>query len=181
MTPAVAKAIALLRETERDFLAMTGSLTPEQWQRQSSPGRWPIAGIAEHIAHVERRLAQRVRDACEAPVNPDAETLTAGKENLLEALLLRRDHPAEAPAAVLPTGGAAPGEIVAAFRQERASTLALAESLPPGLENRTLLSPFAVFGHLNPYQWLVYIPLHQMRHHLQMEQEALACGFQLSR
>jgi hypothetical protein len=48
------------------------------------------------------------------------------------------------------------------------STLKFIETTDQPLKAHTLDHPFPVFGTLNAYQWLLYIPAHNLRHNKQI-------------
>jgi len=45
------------------------------------------------------------------------------------------------------------------------------------LKEHTVDHPFPVFGTLNAYQWLIYVPLHNMRHDQQIAEVKASPGF----
>ena len=45
------------------------------------------------------------------------------------------------------------------------------------LKEHTLVHPFPVFGTLNAYQWLIYVPLHTMRHCDQIAEVKATAGY----
>jgi hypothetical protein len=45
------------------------------------------------------------------------------------------------------------------------------------LKEHTADHPFAVFGTLNAYQWLIYIPLHNIRHNQQIAEVKASAGY----
>jgi hypothetical protein len=45
------------------------------------------------------------------------------------------------------------------------------------LKEHTVDHPFPIFGTLNAYQWLIYIPLHNMRHDQQIAEVKASPGF----
>ena len=45
------------------------------------------------------------------------------------------------------------------------------------LKEFTLAHPFPVFGTLNAYQWLIYVPLHTLRHNKQIAELKVTPGY----
>jgi hypothetical protein len=45
------------------------------------------------------------------------------------------------------------------------------------LKQYTVEHPFPVFGTLNAYQWLIYVPLHTMRHDKQIAEVKATAGY----
>ena len=58
--------------------------------------------------------------------------------------------------------------MIAKYKEARGKTLKFAEETQLPLKSYTRDHPFPVFGTLNAYQWLVYIPLHNIRHNQQI-------------
>jgi len=56
-----------------------------------------------------------------------------------------------------------------------ASTLAYAQETEAPLKAHTVANPF--FGPLNGHQWLLYIPLHNLRHNLQIAEVKTASDY----
>ena len=100
--------------------------------------------------------------------NPDWETKTAGKNELEARLLLNRQMKAQAPEPLKPQGNLTRAEILTRFERSRARTLKFIEQTDLPMKTYTFDHPFPIFGTLNAYQWLIYIPLHNMRHNQQI-------------
>ena len=45
------------------------------------------------------------------------------------------------------------------------------------MKDHTTEHPFPVFNTLNAYQWLVYIPMHNLRHDLQIAEVKASPGY----
>src|ERR1700720_940236 len=104
MTPAErAHAIQLLRDSQKEYMALLDGLTDEQWTWKSAPDRWSVGETAEHIVLAEGLLFGAVMGAVAAPVNPDWETKTRGKTEFIEKVMVDRatrprvDRPARQP------------------------------------------------------------------------------------
>lgn len=171
------KLIALLEDSRAQLRAATKDLTPDQWKFQPAPERWSIALVTEHIMRTEAGLFQYVERALAAPVNPDWETKTKGKTEFLERIMPSRQGKAQAPLEVRPEGKLSPAEILASFEKLRARTLELARTTDQPLKAHTADHPFPVFGTLNAYQWLAYIPWHTQRHLKQIEEVKASEGY----
>ena len=59
----------------------------------------------------------------------------------------------------------------------RARTLKIIDDPEAQLKNHTSEHPAAIFGTLNAYQWLIYIPLHNIRHNQQIAEVKNSPGF----
>ena len=51
------------------------------------------------------------------------------------------------------------------------------ESTAAALKEHTDEHPMPVFGTLNAYQWLIYVPLHTMRHDKQIAEVKATAGY----
>ena len=174
------RVVRLLQQTRDDFLAAVESVTDAQWDFRPGPDRWSIGLIAEHLGLVERRLFGQVERALEGDADPGWRSTTAGKNELIETMLADRGTPWDAPEQVVPTGTAGRREAIRIYRERRARSLAFAETTADPLNAHTLDHHRPVFGTLNAYQWLVYIPLHNQRHIQQIEEIKAAPGYPLN-
>jgi hypothetical protein len=178
MTPAErAHAIQLLRASQKEYLALLDGLTDEQWTWKSAPDRWSVGETAEHIVLAEGLLFGAVMGAVAAPVNPDWETKTRGKTEFIEKVMVDRSHKATAPEPIVPQGKLSREEVIQRYKEARAKTLKFAEETQVALKEHTFDHPFPVFGTLNAYQWLIYVPLHNMRHDQQIAEVKATPGF----
>jgi hypothetical protein len=71
---------------------------------------------------------------------------------------------AQAPDPTLPRQHLTRAQVVEQFLGERARIEQFVAETKHPLKAHTRVHPFPVFGTLNAYQWLVYIPLHTLRH-----------------
>ena len=126
-----------------------------------------IGEAAEHIMMNEAFFLGVVQRALESPADPDWQAKTAGKNELLERVLVDRSQKATAPELLQPRG-TGKEEVIRRFRESRARTLEFAGSTQLPLKAHTREHPFPVFRTLNAYQWLLYIPLHNQRHNQQL-------------
>ena len=176
-----AKAVQLLKDTRQEFLDYVEKLTDEQWSFKPAPvdgrERWSIAECAEHIMLSEALIFGRVEAALAAPVNPDWQTKTAKKTEILLRYLPDRSGKATAPEAIQPKSKLTRAEIMARYKELRAKTLKFAETTDLDLKSHTQDNPFPVFGTLNAYQWLIYVPLHNNRHDQQIAEVKTYPGY----
>ena len=63
------------------------------------------------------------------------------------------------------------------FKEARAKTLKFAQDTDIALKEHMLEHPFPIFGTLNAYDWLIYIPLHNIRHNQQIAAVKASSGF----
>jgi hypothetical protein len=171
-----AKAIKYLKDSQKEFLAAVEKLSDEQWNYKPAPERWSVGQTAEHIALSEGQIFAAVTAALQAPANPEWEAKTKGKTEFIEKVLVDRSRKASAPESLVPSGKTR-AEIMNLFQESRAKTLKFAEETQAPLKEHTQDHPFPVFGTLNAYQWLIYVPLHHMRHNLQIAEAKASEGF----
>jgi hypothetical protein len=165
-----AKVVKLLNESHKQTLDLMEGLSEEQLKFKPAPEKWSVLEVAEHISLAEGALFSAVDGALAAKENPEWETKTKGKTEFLERVMVNRDRKATAPESIVPSGKLTRDEVIAKLKESRAKTLKFAEETKLPLKSHTLDHPFPVFGTLNAYQWLIYIPLHNIRHNKQIEE-----------
>jgi len=171
-----AKAIKYLKDSQKEFLDAVEKVSDAQWNYKQSPERWSVGETAEHIALSEGLIFGAVQGALQSPANPEAEAKTKGKAEFLEKILVDRSRKASAPEAIVPTGKTR-AEIMKLFKDARAKTMKFAEETQLPLKDHTLEHPMPVFNTLNAYQWLIYVPLHNLRHNLQIAEVKASEGY----
>ena len=178
MTPEErAKVLKWLDESHKEFFAAIDSLSEAQWRWKPAPDRWSVAETAEHIVLTEAALFGRVQPAIAAPANPAWEEQTKGKTEFIEKVMAPRLGKAQAPEALVPTGGITVVQIRERFERQRVDILKFAKETSVALKAFTAPHPMAVFGTLNAYQWLIYGPLHTMRHDKQIAEVKATPGY----
>ena len=165
-----AKVIKLLNDSHKHTMDLMEGLSEEQLKFKSAPEKWSVLEVAEHIYLAEGLLFSAVEGALAAKENPEWETKTKDKTAFLERVMVNRDRKATAPESIVPSGKLARDEVIAKLKESRAKTLKFAEETKLPLKSHTYDHPFPVFGTLNAYQWLIYIPLHNIRHNQQIEE-----------
>jgi uncharacterized damage-inducible protein DinB len=172
-----AKVIKWMIESEKEYLDAISNLTEEQWRFKPSPFRWSVGEVAEHIMLTEKALFSRVEAALAEQPNPDWEKKTAGKAQFIERVMPSRTGRAQAPIEVRPSGKLSRDEVIRQYKQVRARSLEFAEKTDRPLKAHTIDHPFPVFNTLNAYDWLIYIPLHNVRHNKQMAEVKASPGY----
>lgn len=164
--------LQLLDESFAMLLGRISGLTDEQWTFQENPDRWSVGQCTQHIVRSERALLEYAKTAMGNDVDGDWYEKTKGKTELLRRVMPNR-NPGGA-------GGAqAPMEIRPTLDWDRATTIkelyiirgevrAYIETLSGPVKNHIEKHPFPVFGDLSAYEWLLYIPLHTIRHSKQI-------------
>jgi hypothetical protein len=171
------QVIQLLKDSQAEFVQAVSNLSDEQWKWKPAPDRWSVAEVSEHILLAEGMLWGKMQEALANPPNPDWEKKTNGKTEFILKVMAPRMGKAQAPEEIKPRGDLTRAEIMSRFAQVRANTLQFAERTQIALKEQTSEHPFPVFGTLNAYQWLIYIPLHNMRHDKQIEEVKSTAGF----
>ena len=173
-----AKAIRMLHESQNELLSYIEKLSDAQWNFRPHPFKWTVGETAEHIALAEGLLFSAMERAIAAPINPDWETKSAGKDAILDNLLAARRGRAQAPEPIQPLRRKmARADIMTLLKESRAKSLKFIETTDLPLKAHTLDHPFPVFGTLNAYQWFVYIPAHNLRHNKQIAEIMSSPGF----
>jgi hypothetical protein len=160
-----AELIELLNKSEKEFLQAVEGLTDEQWTFKPAPERWSVAEVAEHIVLADALLFETATKSLTGPSDPKWDTILT-KTDLLRRALPNRSTKVDAPAAIKPQHALARQQLIARFKEQRARALAYAQETEAPLKEHTAANPF--FGPLNAHQWLIYIPLHHLRHNQQI-------------
>ena len=171
------KVIALLEKSRERFLAAVSGLSDAQWKWKPAPERWSVGETAEHIVLAEAALFANVKKALASPPNPDWEAKTKGKTEFIERVMAPRLGKAQAPDPIVPTGKLAQAEVRARFEEQRVEIVKFAKETEAPLKEYTVEHPFPVFNTLNAYQWLIYAPLHTMRHDKQIAEVKATAGY----
>ena len=156
--------VTLLTESRDALLAEAEPLSDAQWSFRQSADRWAIGENVEHLGLVERAIFGQVKQALAKLANPEWETMTAGKEEVLKKKLLDRSAGRDAPAAVVPSGEVSRSEALRVFRERREEALYFAAKTGDPLKAHTEDHRRPIFGTLNTYQWLLFVAYHTMRH-----------------
>lgn len=169
------KVLNWLEESRKEFLAATEGLTDEQWKWKPAPDRWSVGEVAEHVVLAEASQFANVKKAINSAPDPAWEVKTKGKTERLVAVLAPRLGKAQAAEAIVPKGGMTPAQVKDRFEKQRAEIVKFATETDAPLKQYTLDNAF--FGPLNGYQWLIYAPLHTMRHDKQIAEVKATAGY----
>ena len=160
-----ARLVEWLARSHDAFLDAVDRTSAAQWRWKPSAEQWSVGEAAEHVVLAEALMFGIVQSAVADRPNPDWETQTAGKTDLIvREMPSSQNGKAQAPDPTRPTWQMTSAQVVDGFRDQRAQiTRFVAETAHP-VKAHTRVHPFPAFGTLNAYQWLVYIPLHTLRH-----------------
>jgi hypothetical protein len=175
MTPAErAEVIELLGESERELEQAIAGLTDAQWNFKPGPDRWSVGEVVEHIVLADGLLFETAVKSLDSAPNASWEKVL-GKTNLIKKAIPDRSRKVDAPAAIKPQQAMTRAAVLARFKAQRAKTLAYVRDTDKPLKLHTAANPF--FGDLNAHQWLLYIPLHHIRHNQQIAEVKASPGF----
>lgn len=169
------KVVSLLERSQRQFFEALEGVTPAQWICHTAEDCWSLGEVAAHLLVTETVLLDAIQQMLASPPDPEWEAHTAGRTEVLETALADRSRRARSPDFLLPREVHSPAEVLAGYEQARARTLAFARESDAPLHVHTFPNPF--FGVLNGYQWLLYIPLHNLRHNQQIGEIKSTLGF----
>lgn len=167
-----AELIQMLDESFARVLGLISGLSEEQWTFRENPDRWSVGECTEHIVRSQRALLDFAKQAMSGEPDPQWAERTRGKNDLIRRVMPNR-NPGGA------GGATAPMEIRPTEKWDRATAIkelytvagevrAYIETLEGPVKNHTAEHPFPVFGWLNAYDWLIYVPLHTVRHSKQI-------------
>lgn len=169
-----AEVIELLRKSEEEMLRAIDGLTDQQWTFKPAPERWSIGEVVEHIVLADALLFDTAVKALDGRMD-EAWNATLAKSDVLRKALPNRSRRVDAPAAIKPQQAMTRAALVSRFKEQRAKALAFARETDKPLKAHTAQNPF--FGSLNAHQWLLYIPLHHVRHNQQIAEVKASSGY----
>jgi hypothetical protein len=166
-----------LNESHDEFLSSIQGLSEAQWKWKPAPERWSVGETAEHIVLAEAMLFDNVEKAMAAPANPNWEEQTKGKTEFIIRVMPSRQGKAVAPEPIVPRQGLTYAQVKERFEKQRVTILKFASETQLPLKEHTAEHPFPVFGTLNAHQWLIYVPLHTIRHDKQIAEVKATPGY----
>lgn len=172
-----AKTLTWLRDSQKQTLDAVEGLSDEQWNFKPAPGKWSVGEVVEHIYLAEGLIFKQVEAAMAAPFNPNWKEKTKGKSEFIERVMVNRTGKAQAPEQIVPVGKLTRSELMEKLKSARAATIKFAEQTEAPLKSHTSEHPFPVFNTLSAYNWLIYIPLHNIRHNQQIDEVKASPNF----
>jgi len=162
------RAVDYLKQTQKDFLAATESLSDAQWKFKAAPDRWSIAEVSEHIAVTEETIWKLVSEKImKSPATPEKAAEVKGKDELILAKVPDRSRKAQAPEQLKPTGRwATRAALVKDFEGKRSQEIAYLLETKEDLRNHFEEHP--AFKTMDAYQWLIFNGAHCKRHTAQI-------------
>jgi DinB superfamily len=176
MTPAErAELVDLLLKSEKELLELVEGLNESQWTFKPGPDRWSAGEVTEHIMLADAALFDAMQKMMAGPQDPDWFAQTAAKTDRLKQALPNRTRRVDAPEPLKPAQALTRAEVMNRYKQGRARALEFARKTDAPIKAYTGKNPF--FGPLNGYQFLIYIPLHNLRHNQQILEVKASPGF----
>jgi hypothetical protein len=172
-----AQLLEWLDQSRTGFLAALDGLSEAQWRWKPAPDRWSVGEIAEHIVLGEALLFSTAQHALSVPPNPNCDEHTKGKTELIVRVMPVRRGVAQAPEPIKPRDSLQRTEIAERFERQRADIVEFAAGTQLALKRHTAEHPFPFFGTLNAWQWLIYVPLHSLRHIKQIAEVKATPGY----
>lgn len=167
-----AELIQLLNESMDMMMGLITGLTEEQWTFKQNPNRWSVGECAEHIVRSERALLDWTLEALAKEPDKDWIERTKGKADMIREGMPNRQpmgrDGATAPIEVRPNKGWGRAKTIAEFYKVRGEVRGFSDTLEGPIKSHTTEHPFDFFNWLNAHDWLIYIPLHTVRHSKQI-------------
>jgi len=159
-------------ESQKLLLGLITGLTDEQWNFKQNGERWSVGECTEHIVRSERALYEFALNAMKNPPDPEWYERTKTKQAFLRKVMPNRNPGgvggAQAPMEIRPTENWTRAKAIQEFYTIHGEVRAYIETMPREIKNRTFEHPFPIFNWLNAYDWLLYVPLHTVRHSRQI-------------
>jgi hypothetical protein len=165
-----AKAIDLLNSTRDQVLAEAAKLTDAQWSFKQAPDRWSVGEVVEHLALSESFLFDSQQKLAGGPAaSAELRKSAEGKDAVILKTIPDRTQKANAPEPIQPKARlGTQAQVLQAFRERRATTIAYTTKTNDDLRSRVSDSP--PFGAVDSYQWLLFIAAHTQRHLAQIKE-----------
>jgi hypothetical protein len=166
-----------LGESHNEFFEAIDGVSDAQWEWKPAPERWSLGETAEHIVLAEALLFGFVRKAMAALPDPTWEEQTKGKTELLIQVMPSRQAKGLAPEPIMPHERLTRAQVKERFEKQRMDIVDFARESQIAWKEHTIVHPFPAFGTLNAYQWLIYVPLHTIRHNQQIAEVKASLGY----
>ena len=169
-----AELVELLLKSEREFMQELEGVNERQWSFKLGPDRWSVGEVVEHIVLADGLLFDTATKSLTG--QPDAQwDATLSKTETLRRALPDRSCRVDAPGVMQPRRAMPREELLSRFIDQRARVLKYARETDAPLKAHTAANPF--FGSLNAHQWLLYIPLHHLRHNQQIAEVKASAAY----
>jgi len=170
------RAVKYLAAMRDQVVTESETLTDAQWNFKAAPGRWSVGEVVEHLALAESFMFDMQQKTVAGPAaSAEQRAAATGKDETIVKGVPDRTKKFQAPEPLQP--GARLGsraEILAAFKERRAKTIAYASTTKNDLRSRVSESPI---GPLDAYQWLLFAAAHSERHLAQLREVKADANF----
>ena len=162
------RAMQYLESTKKNIVDATKGLSTAQWNFKSSPDRWSVAEVTEHIAAAEDFIRGMIVDkAMKGPAGEPGRDLKKTDDAVL-AMIPDRSQKAQAPEPLKPTNRfGSPEGSVKHFLESRTQTEQFLNSTPD-LRQHVTDTPLGM--KLDAYEWLLFLTAHSDRHLKQIQE-----------
>ena len=171
MHPRTQELLDYLDAQRAGLRAAFDAVAADSRERPPAPGRWSAAGVIEHLAIVNGRIAKvlskRIVEGRAAGVDPETSTDPV-LPTIDTAMLLNRSLRVTAPEVLHPTGLDASAAWAALERATVDVRASVAEG--DGLALSTITHPHPLFGPLSLYYWIAFVGAHEARHAAQIRE-----------
>jgi hypothetical protein len=172
MQPRIAELVQNLDAQHETLRKAVDGVPPERRDKSPAPDRWSVAGVLEHVALLEGRVAtlfrSRVAEAKAAGLREETATSSILATFDLN-MMLDRSLRLVAPDVMTPKPDANPEASWQALEvtwQDFRKAVLEAD----GLALCEVMHPHRVFGPLNMYQWIAFTAAHEARHAAQIRE-----------
>lgn len=168
--------LTMLDASQNRVMDLISGLSDAQWTFKSGEDRWSVAECTEHIVRSQRALLGLAQLALSKEPDPEWLERTRTKGALIRQVMPNRQPfgqgGATAPMEIRPTENWDRAKAIQEFYTVQGEVVAYVEALAENapIKQYTAEHPFPVFGWLNAYDWLIYVPLHTERHSRQIEE-----------
>lgn len=180
MHPRTQELLQNLDTYHADLLDAVESVPPALRERAPAPDRWSVAGVLEHLAIVERSIADRLSGSLAAARDAGLsleDDMSSVLERMDIRMVLDRTRPRTASPASHPRSGMAASDALAELERAHDAVRILIRACD-GLAIGSIKSPHPALGALDMYQWLLFVGAHEGRHAEQIREigETLSSG-----
>jgi hypothetical protein len=174
MHPRIEELIRQLDAAREDLRRTLDEIPRDLRPRSPAEGRWSIAGVLQHLALLEPRLAgmmrMRAAEARAAGVGPETDDSPIVPTLDLH-MVLDRTRRIEAPEPLRPGTAVDADEAWSALERAR-EDLKTAIHEMDGMALSQVRHDHRIFGSLNLYEWIAFVAGHERRHTAQIREIA---------
>ncbi len=169
-------ALGMLKDTKDDAVQSCKNLSEAQLNFKAAPEKWSVKECMYHIAGAEKLLWTMFEGTMKSPGNPEKRSEIKVTDEQVVKMIQDRSFKAQAPEPIQPknTGYNSLNEALEDFKKTRADHIRYLRTSTEDLRNHVFQMPF---GHIDGYQFLLFMAAHSNRHTQQMNEVKAATGF----